>query len=126
MRNPSVTSLASAGSPAPNANSDDVYKLTMQDATANFTITSGTASDGQIMYIQIGATSGVTKNITWPNETYGYTGNFVHGGTQSLNNPPNIALPLTTVRGKKIWMQFQYDTANSLNRWVLVTIRYPI
>ncbi len=123
---PNVTSLATAGSPAPNALSDMVYKLTNQDQTANFKITGGTANDGQIMYIYIHGTTGLTKNITWPDATFGYTANFVFGGTQSQNNPPTIALPLTTVRGKTIRMQFQYDTMNSLNRWVLFDMKYPI
>jgi hypothetical protein len=109
--NPVVASFGSQGSPAPNALTDNVYKLTMQDATANWKITGGTANDGQQLFIIITGTSGVSKNMTWPDATFGYTGM----GT--------TLLPLSTVRGKVLLLQFQYDTGNNVNRWRIVNSR---
>lgn len=118
---PFVTSLATAGSPAPNAQTDNVYKLTKQDQTANFKITGGTANDGQLMYIYIGATSGSTTNITWPDATFGYTASFLQEGTAS----GQLTLPLTTSKGKTLMCLFQYDSANAFNRWRLIEKKIP-
>ena len=121
MRNPSVTSRATASSPQPNANSDDVYEITAQDlTTAAFQITSGTAVNGQRLVIRLTATSGTSGpaggNITWQDATFGFTGTTT-GNAGILGT----TLPSSFIKGKKIVCEFMYDTANSFNRWQLIS-----
>ena len=120
MRSPSVTSLATASSPQPNANADDVFEITEQDlTTAAFQITSGTAVNGQRLVIRLTSTSGfggpAGAAITWQDATFGFTG--------STTGHPGIygaTLPSEFLKGKKILCEFMYDTANSFNRWQLI------
>jgi hypothetical protein len=110
---PRVTSLATAGSPTPNANTDDIYELTAQSLTAAFQISSGTAENGQYLRIRILAATGATKNITWTDATFGYTAGYIGVGS-------GPTLPSTMVRNKRTYCEFIYDTGGSINRWILV------
>jgi hypothetical protein len=120
---PVVAATGSTNTPQPNALTDNIYKLTAQATAANFKITSGTANDGQYLDICIVATA-ATQNITWVDATFGYTAFYLAaatGGTQggSAGLLP-IMLPMQIKKGQRMVMQFQYDTANNLNRWVLL------
>lgn len=105
---PRSTATGSTLSPTPNADTTDVYALTLQSGTAAFQATSGTPVEGQKLIIKIRGT-GPTQNITWTGGTGGYTA----GG---------VALPTTTNSFKVITVGFIYDTSNSINRWMCVAV----
>jgi hypothetical protein len=103
---PSVASTTSSATPAPNADTTDLFELTAQAATAAFAIPSGTPSDGQKLMIQI-KDNATFRAITWSSATGGY----VAGG---------VALPSTTVTSKYLHVGFMYVTANTLNKWMCI------
>lgn len=104
---PRSTATGSTLSPAPNANTTDVFSLIAQAGTAAFQATSGTPVEGQKLIVKIVGTGATAYAITWTGGTGGYTA----GG---------VALPTAVVRGKVITVGFMYDTSNSINRWMCV------
>jgi hypothetical protein len=109
---PRVTSTGSTLTPAPNADTTDLFMLTAQAGTAAFQATSGTPVEGQKLIIKLNAT-GATRNITWTGGTAGYTA----GG---------VALPTTVSVSKIVTVGFMYDTNNNVNRWMCVAVATQI
>ena len=104
---PRVASTTSSANPTPNAGTTDVFELTAQTATAAFLPPSGSPVDGQVITIQVISSNGATaRPMTWSSAT---------GGYQSTSP----ALPASTTTGKVSMLNFQYVTANSLNKWLL-------
>lgn len=101
-----VASTTSSASPAPNANTTDIFSLTAQAVTGAFQVPTGTATDGQGLVVRI-KDSGTARTLTWDSGTGGYTA----GG---------ISLPTATIAGKYTHVGFLYVTANSLNKWMCV------
>lgn len=104
---PRSIATGSTLSPAPNADTTDVFSLIAQAGTAAFQATSGTPVEGQKLIIKIVGTGATAYAITWTGGTGGYTA----GG---------VALPTAVVRGKVITVGFMYDTSNSINRWLCI------
>jgi len=105
---PRSASTTSSGVPTPNADTTDAFDLSAQAATAAFGVPSGTPSDFQKLIIRI-KDNGTVRALTWSSATGGY----VAGG---------VTLPSTTVTGKIMNIGFQYNTANSLNKWQCVAL----
>jgi hypothetical protein len=103
---PRVASTTSSATPAPNADTTDIFELTAQAAAAAFAVPTGTPVDGQKMIIQI-IDNATARAITWSSATGGYKA----GG---------VALPSTTVTSKYLHVGFMYVTANSLNKWMCI------
>lgn len=100
---PRVISNTSTLTPTPNADITDTYKLTAQAGTAGFVTPSGSPVDSQKILIEIWPT-GSNRNITFDS---GYTA----GG---------VPLPTSATQGKKLTIGFEYDTANSFNKWMCI------
>lgn len=105
---PRSASTTSSATPTPNADTTDAFDLSAQAATAAFGVPSGTPSDFQKLIIRI-KDNGTVRALTWSSATGGY----VAGG---------VTLPSTTVTGKIMNIGFQYNTANSLNKWQCVAL----
>lgn len=100
---PRVIFNTSTLTPTPNADITDTYKLTAQAGTAGFVTPSGSPVDSQKILIEIWPT-GSNRNITFDS---GYTA----GG---------VPLPTSATQGKKLTIGFEYDTANSFNKWMCI------
>ena len=105
---PRVTSNTSSATPTPNSDTTDLFELTAQTVTAAFQAPSGSPVDGQALILQVidNATSRVLSFATGAN---GYA-------TTSL------AFPSQTTTSQQLNIGFQYSTANSLNKWVLLAV----
>lgn len=92
-----VGTTASSSTPAPTADSSDMYTITALAAGATFAAPSGTPTDGQALLIRI-KDNGTARTLAW-NAIY-------RAGT-------DFALPTTTVISKTIYVQFVYNAADS-------------
>ncbi len=106
---PRVVATASTIGPAPNADTTDIYQLTAQAGTAGFTGPAGTPVNGQKLMIEILAT-GSNRNITWGDS-------YIAGG---------VVLPTVAVLATRLTVGFEYDTSNSLNKWLCIASSVPI
>lgn len=102
-----VASTTSSATPAPNADTTDVFDLTAQAATAAFAVPTGTPVDSQTLIVRI-KDNATARAITWASATGGY----VAGG---------VALPSATVTGKYLHVGLMYVTSNSLNKWMCLS-----
>jgi hypothetical protein len=100
---PRVTSVASSATPTPNADTDDLYDLTAQAVAGAFANPTGTPVNAQALTIRI-KDNGTARALTWGTA-------YVAGG---------VALPATTVLSKILTLDFLYNTANALNKWMLL------
>lgn len=100
---PRVTAIVSNAAPTPNADLTDLYDITALAESATVGSPTGTPANGQKLQIRI-KDNGVARALSW-NAAY------VAGGA---------ALPTTTSAGKIMNLGFQYNTANSLNKWQLI------
>lgn len=98
-----VNGTTDSATPTPNADTTDLYDLTALAQAATFGAPSGTPINGQKLIIRI-KDNGTARALSW-NAIY------VAGG---------VALPTTTVLSKILTLGFIYNTANSLNKWMLV------
>jgi hypothetical protein len=93
---PRVTSVASSGTPAPSASTDDIYKLTALAANATFG-SPGAGVAGQVLKIRI-KDAGTAKTLTW---------NAIYRASTDL------PLPNTTIVSKTMYLTFQYNADDS-------------
>jgi hypothetical protein len=100
---PRVASTASSATPTPNADTTDLYDLTALTEAAAFGAPTGTPVNAQKLIIRI-KDNGTARALTWDAA-------YVAGG---------ITLPTTTVLSKILTLGFMYNTANSLNKWMLI------
>lgn len=100
---PRVTSVASSATPTPDADTTDLYDLTALAAAAAFATPTGTPVNGQPLTIRI-KDNGTARGLT-------YSAAYVAGG---------VALPATTVLSKILTLSWLYNTANALNKWMLI------
>lgn len=100
-------SISSAATITPARTSQrTLYGVNALAVTGAFQVPSGTALEGDVLMIRI-KDNGTARALTWDNATGGY----VDGGP---------GLPSTTPTGKYLHLGFQYVTANSLNKWMLI------
>ncbi len=92
-----VTSITSSSTPAPNADTTDIYIITALTTNATFTAPSGTPGEGQMMQFRIKGDA-TPRTLTWP-------ANFRAGA--------DVALPTTTTASKTLYMLVQYNSADS-------------
>ncbi len=99
-----VTSIVSNATWSPNADTDDVYKITAQ-AAAVTTINnpSGTPTEGQTLMIRV-KDDGTARALTW-------------SGTQ-WRASTDLALPTTTTLGKTMYLGFVWNATDS--KWDLL------
>jgi hypothetical protein len=90
-----VSSNTSSATPTPNADTDDVYLLTAQAATAAFAVPSGTPTAAQPLVIRI-KDDGTARTISW-NAIYRAIG---------------VTLPTTTVISKTLYIGFMYNSVD--------------
>lgn len=98
-RTPRVTSIVSSSTPTPNCDTDDVYKVTALATGATFGAPTGTALDGQLIEISI-FDDGNAQTLAF-NSSYQFSS--------------YLTAPTTTIVGKYLKMQFEYDT--SISKW---------
>lgn len=103
--NTRVTSVTDSATPTPSADNDDLYELTALAQAAVFAAPTGTPVNGQKLMIRI-KDNGTARALSW-NAVY------VAGG---------VALPTTTILSKIMHLGFVYNTANGLNKWMLIAI----
>lgn len=111
---PSVTSTvtsykesseSSNSTPAPTGDAKENWHfITAQAAAATFSAPSGTAANGNTLWIRI-KDNGTARSLSW-NTAY-------RAGT-------NLALPTTTTAGKTMYIRFVYNSADS--KWDLVAV----
>lgn len=99
-----VSTTASSGTPTPNADTDDLYVLTAQAASATFGAPTGTPTDGQPLTIRI-KDDGTARALAY---------NAIYRASTDL------ALPSTTVLSKTLYLGFIYNAADS--KWDLVAV----
>lgn len=99
-----VQSVADAATITPNADADDFVDITAIAQAFTIANPSGTPTNGQALLIRI-KDSGGARGITWGSA-------YFAGG---------VALPSTTVSTKILTLGFVYNTANSLNKFQLVS-----
>lgn len=97
-----TTSNTDVASPTPNCDTTTVYQLTAQAQTAAFQNPTGTPVDNQSLIIRI-KDNGTARTLSW---TAGY------GASTDL------ALPLTTVLSKTLYLGFRWNAA--LSKWILL------
>lgn len=100
---PVVGSTASTASLAVDIDSVNIYRITAQAEALAIAAPTGTPVDGQRLIISI-KDNGTARAISWD-------GIFV---------PFNVALPLTTVLGKEMYIGMLYRSA--LTKWHVVSI----
>lgn len=100
-----TTVVTSSATPAPNADTDDVYALTALAAAATFAAPTGTPVNGQPLTIRI-KDNGTARTLAW-NAAYRAVG---------------VTLPTTTVLSKTHYLQALYNAQDS--KWdVIVVVR---
>jgi hypothetical protein len=100
---PSTTSISSATTWAPNADTDDVYAITAQaNNVTTISNPSGTPADGQTLIIRF-KDNGIARTLAW-------TGTQWEAG-------PGRALPTTTVVGATDILFFVWNASTS--KWTL-------
>lgn len=100
---PNVTAITSSSTPTPNCDTTTDYDVTALAVGATFGAPTGTPVNKQKIIITI-KDNGSAQTLAW-NAVY------VDGGP---------GLPSTTIAGKILQLGFRYNTANSLNKWMLV------
>lgn len=98
-----VQSVSDAATITPDADANDCVDITAVAQAFTIANPSGTPTNFQKLIIRI-KDNGTARAITWGN-------GYVAGG---------VALPSTTVLSKILNLGFQYNTANSLNKWQLI------
>lgn len=98
-----VQSVSNAATITPNADSDDCVDITAIAQAFTIANPSGSPTNFQPLIIRI-KDNGTARAITMG-------ASYVAGG---------VALPTTTVLSKILNLGFQYNTANSLNKWQLI------
>jgi len=101
-----LTTIASSATPTPaRASKRNMFTVTaLSDATATFAVPSGTPLEGDILFIRI-KDNGAARALAW-NAIY-------RVGT-------DIALSLTTVAGKTMYLGFIYNFTDT--KWDLVAL----
>lgn len=100
-----ATEIASSASITPVRSSQrSLYSITAQAVTGAFQPPTGTAKDGDTLFVRI-KDNGTARALTWNGTAYAAGG---------------IDLPDTTTAGKYLHLGFQYVTSNSLNKWMLL------
>jgi hypothetical protein len=100
---PRVVRIVSSPTPAPSADTTDLYAISALTTPAAFALPAGTPVNGQKLIIRI-KDDGTARGLTWD-------AGYVAGG---------VALPTTTVAGKILHLGWIYNTDNALNKWMLV------
>ncbi len=95
---------ASSATPTPDADSHDVYTITALAVNATFGAPTGTPTNGQKLIIRI-EDNGTARTLAW-NAAY-------RAGT-------DVALPLTTVLGKVMYLGFMWNSTDS--KWDLLAV----
>ena len=103
--NPRVQSVTSSATVTPNADTNDCVDITAQAAGLTIANPTGTPVNFQKLVIRI-RDNGTARSIAFGTD-------YVAGG---------VALPTTTVVNKILNLGFQYNTANSLNKWQLIAL----
>lgn len=98
-----ITSIASSGTPSPDADSEGKYFITALAANATFAAPAGTPIDGQALLIRI-KDNGTSRTLAW-NAAYRAVG---------------VPLPGATVIGKTMYCGFMYNSAAS--KWDLIAL----
>lgn len=98
-----VQSVTDAATITPNVNSDAFVDITAIAQAFQINNPTGTPTNFQKLIIRI-KDNGVARAITFDTA-------YIAGGTP---------LPTTTVAGKILTLGFMYNTANSLNKWMLI------
>ena len=98
-----VQSVSDAATVTPDADANDVVDITAIAQAFTIANPSGTPTNFQKLVIRI-KVNATARAITWGN-------GYVAGG---------VALPSTTVLSKILTLGFMYNTANSLNKWMLI------
>jgi hypothetical protein len=98
-----IQSVANAATVTPNADTDYMVDVTAIGQALNFVNPSGTPINGQKLLIRI-KDDGTARALSFGTS-------YVAGG---------VALPTTTVLSKILLLGFVYNTANSLNKWMLI------
>jgi hypothetical protein len=93
---PRVSTTASSATPTPNADTDDLYKITAQAAAAAFAAPSGTPDPGQPMMIRI-KDNGTARALTW----------------DAIYRAIGVTLPATTVISKTLYIGMIYNSDDS-------------
>lgn len=94
IKTPRIGTVASSATPAPNADTDDVFTVTALAANATFAAPSGTPADGQPLLIRI-KDNGTARTLAW-NAIYRAVG---------------VTLPTTTVISKVLYVGCVYNSA---------------
>lgn len=102
-RAPGVQSVASASTVTPNADTDDLVKITAQAAALTLANPSGTPSEGQGLAIRI------KDNATARGITYG-----------SQYRAIGVTLPTTTVISKTLYLGLIYNSTDT--KWDVVAV----
>ena len=100
-----TSTTTSAASITPNVDSYDNFELTALAVGFTLNNQTGTPVNFQKLMLRIKDNGSA--------QTIGFGTNYVAGG---------VALPTTTVAGKYMHLGFIYNTANSLNKWMLVAL----
>lgn len=100
---PRVTSIASSATPTPNADTDDLFKITALAANATFAAPSGTPTSGQPMLIRI-------KDNATP-RTLGFN---------AIYRAVGVTLPTITVASKTMYIGIVYNSDDT--KWDVVAL----
>lgn len=100
---PRVISVASSATPAPNADTTDMYILTALGVAATFGAPTGTPTEGQNLIIRV-KDNGTARVLAW-NAIYRAIG---------------LVLPTTTVAGKTLYVGCRYNALDT--RWDVIAI----
>jgi len=92
-----VTTITSSATPTPNANTDDLYKITALASAALLTNPTGTPTDGQALLIRI-KDNGTARLLTFDTQ-YRFS--------------TDQAAPTTTVLSKTIYLGFVWNSTDS-------------
>jgi hypothetical protein len=90
---PRVTTIASSGTPTPNADTDDMFVISALAVSATFSTPSGTPYEGQSLIVRI--------------EDNGTARNLFFG--PSYRSGDNYLLPSTTVINEKMYLHFMWE-----------------
>lgn len=98
-----VTEITSSGSPVPNADTTDLFKITALAANASFGIPTGTPADGQALIIKI-KDNGTARTLSW----------------DSIYRAIGITLPTTTVISKLLYIAMVYNDDDT--KWDVISV----
>jgi hypothetical protein len=92
-----VTSIASSATPAPNADTDDMFVITALAADATFAAPTGVPTEGQQLMVRL-KDNGTARTLAF-NAAYRFS--------------VDLPFPNTTVASKKLYMGFVYDSSDA-------------